>query len=152
MRYGIRSLAALGLVALLVPVAAVAKDVRVEGPAVVTGAGHVGGELELALGEGQRPVRIDGRAGYVGVLDLAGDLKLRCGKGRLQQQETPTGTAYRCAGRRPGSLILLGSHFAFRGFLTRYRIQLPAGASGSLHGRFERGGQRPDVQVDGEVP
>ena len=35
MRFGIRTIAALGLVALLVPVAAVAKDARVTGPSAV---------------------------------------------------------------------------------------------------------------------
>ena len=165
MQVGIRTIAAAALVALLVPVAAVAKDVRVEGPAVVTGAGYFGGELELAGTDGQRPVRVVGGAGYIGVLDLRGDLKLRClGKGRVQKQQTPNGTVYRCAGRRGGEIVLLGSHFTFRGFLTRYRVQLPAGATGTLHGRFaDRGEQqegrqrRPDpasapTRDEGEIP
>ena len=101
MRYGIRIIAALGLVALLVPVAAVAKDARVTGPAALVGAGYYGGELELAMEEGQRPVKLAARAGYIGVLDLAGDLKIRCvGTGRLQKQETENGIVYRCAGRQ----------------------------------------------------
>ena len=99
MRYGIRIIAALGLVALLVPVAAVAKDARVKGPSALVGAGYFGGELELASADGQRPVKIDARAGYIGVLDLAGDLKIRCsGLGRVQKQETESGIVYRCAG------------------------------------------------------
>ena len=101
MRYGIRIIAALGLVALLVPVAAVAKDARVKGPSALVGAGYFGGELELAIEDGQRPVKIAARAGYIGVLDLGGDLKIRCiGKGRVQKQETEQGMVYRCAGRR----------------------------------------------------
>jgi hypothetical protein len=142
MQVGIRTIAAAALVALLVPVAAVAKDAKVKGPAVVTGAGYFGGELELSEEDGQRPVRILGGAGYIGVLDLGGDLKLRClGKGRVQKQETPKGMVYRCAGRRGGEIVLLGSHFTFRGFLTRYRVQLPAGAAGTLHGRFVQDGE-----------
>ena len=137
MRYGIRIIAALGLVALLVPVAAVAKDARVKGPSALVGAGYFGGELELASADGQRPVKIDARAGYIGVLDLAGDLKIRCsGPGRVQKQETENGIVYRCAARQGGQVILLGSHFTFRGFATHYKALLPAGASGTWHGRF----------------
>jgi hypothetical protein len=137
MRYGIRIFAALCLVALLVPVAAVAKDARVQGPAVLKGAGWFGGELQLAMEDGQRPVRILGGAGHIGVLDLGGDLKIRCtGKGRVQSRETDSGTVYTCAGRRGGEIVLLGSHFKFRGFSPRYLVKLPAGASGSFHGRF----------------
>src|SRR5688500_15982037 len=117
MRYGIRIIAALGLVALLVPVAAVAKDARVKGPAALVGAGYFGGELELAMEDGERPVRILGRAGYIGVLDLGGDLKIRCvgpgqmKQGRVQKKETDAGMVYSCAGRRGGQVILLGSPF-----------------------------------------
>ena len=143
MRFGIRTIAALGLVALLVPVAAVAKDARVTGPSALVGAGYYGGELELAAADGQRPVKLVARAGYIGVLDLAGDLKLRCiGTGRVQKQETENGTVYRCAGRKGGEVVLLGSHFTFRGFATHYRAMLPAGASGSWHGRFVVRGER----------
>lgn len=137
MQVSMRTIAAAALVALLVPVAAVAKDARVKGPTALVGAGYFGGELELAPGEGQRPVKIAGRAGYIGVLDLGGDLEVRClGKGRVQKQETENGMVYRCAGRRGGQVILLGSHFKLRGFATHYRVLLPAGASGSFHGRF----------------
>ena len=150
MRYGIRIIAALGLVALLVPVAAVAKDARVQGPSALVGAGYYGGELELALEDGQRPVKIAARGGgYIGVLDLGGDLKIRCvGKGRVQKQETEQGMIYRCAGRQGGHVFLLGSHFTFRGFATRYNATLPAGTSGTWHGRFvvrgeNSAGERP---------
>ena len=81
----------------------------------------------------------------------------------MQKEQTPNGTVYRCAGRRGGEVVLLGSHFTFRGFLTRYRLQLPAGASGTLHGRFVEQGERRDGQRrpapapapardDGEIP
>lgn len=137
MHFSIRTIAAAALVALLVPVAAVAKDVSVKGPTALVGAGYFGGELELAMEDGQRPVRIAGRAGYIGVLDVAGDLKIRCtGKGRVQKKETENGVVYFCAGRQGGQVILLGSHFKFRGFATHYRALLPAGAAGSFHGRF----------------
>jgi hypothetical protein len=137
MQIGIRTIAAAALVALLVPVAAVAKDARVKGPTAIAGAGYFGGELELAIEDGQRPVRILGGAGYLGVLDVAGDLQLRCpGKGRVQKHETRNGTVHRCAGRQGGQIVLLGSHVVFRGFLTRYRMQVPTGAAGTFHGRF----------------
>jgi hypothetical protein len=138
MRFDVRILITACLVALLVPVAAVAKDAMdaqdVQGPSAVFGAGHFGGELELAGEDGQRPVRIQGRAGYIGVLDLGGDLKIRClGKGRVQKAETEAGMVYRCAGRG-GQVVLLGSHFKFRGFAMRYRALVPEGASGSWQG------------------
>jgi len=136
MHVSIRTIAAAALVALLVPVAAVAKDARVKGPTALVGAGYFGGELEMAMEDGQRPVRIAGRAGYIGVLDVGGDLKIRCaGKGRVQKKETENGVVYFCAGQG-GQVILLGSHFKFRGFATHYRALLPAGVAGSFHGRF----------------
>ena len=155
MQVSIRTLAVTALVALLVPVAAVAKDARVKGPATLVGAGYFGGELELASADGQRPVRLVGRAGYVGVLDLAGDLKVRClGTGRTQKQETRDGAVYSCAGRQGVEVLLLGSHFRFRGFATHYKAFLPAGASGTFHGRYVVGGERapkPARETD-EIP
>ena len=137
MHVSIRIIAAAALVALLVPVAAVAKDAKVKGPTALVGAGYFGGELEMAMEDGQRPVRIAGRAGYIGVLDIGGDLKIRCvGTGRVQKKETDNGVVYFCAGRQGGQVILLGSHFKFRGFATHYRALLPAGVTGSFHGRF----------------
>ena len=139
MHVSIRTIAAAALVALLVPVAAVAKDAKdanVKGPTVLVGAGFFGGELELAMADGQKPVRIAGRAGYVGVLDIGGDLKVRCnGTGRVKKTETENGVVYFCAGRG-GQMVALGSHFKFRGFAAHYRALLPAGATGSFHGRF----------------
>jgi hypothetical protein len=151
MQVSIRTIAAAALVALLVPVAAVAKDARVKGPAALVGAGHFGGELELAMADGQRPVRLVGRAGYVGVLDLGGDLKIRClGTGRVQKQETPNGMVYRCAGRQGGQVILLGSHFTFRGFAAHYKALLPAGANGTFHGRYVVRGEADEGRMTPE--
>jgi hypothetical protein len=145
MQVSIRIIAAAALVALLVPVAAVAKDAKVKGPATLVGAGYFGGELELAMEDGQRPVQIAGRAGYIGVLDVAGDLRIRCaGKGRVQKQATENGTVYFCAGRQGGKVTLLGSHFKFRGFATHYRALLPAGVAGTFRGRFARAGEQPE--------
>ena len=151
MQVSMRTIAAAALVSLLVPVAAVAKDAKVTGPSVLVGAGYFGGELELAMADGQRPVRILGRAGYIGVLDVGGDLKIRCtGTGHVQKRETDAGVVYSCAGRRGGEVVLLGSHFKFRGFATRYQAQVPAGATGSFHGRYvvrgEAGGERQGTE------
>lgn len=136
MQVSIRTIAATALVALLVPVAAVAKDAKIEGPMAVAGAGFFGGELEMASTGEQRPFRITGRGGYVGFLDLAGDLKVRCaGKGRVQKQETDAGVVYLCKGR-VGQAVAIGSHFKLRGYALRYRAVFPAGTTGSFHGRF----------------
>ena len=94
-----KMIVAAALVALLVPVAAVAKDANVSGPAKLVGKGFFGGEFTMAATENQRPVRIAARAGYVGILDLGGDLKVRCtGKGRVTRKTTEQGTVYLCAG------------------------------------------------------
>lgn len=152
MQVSIRTIAVTALVALLVPVAAVAKDAKVEGPSALVGAGYFGGELEQALADGQRPVKIAARAGYIGVLDLGGDLKIRClGTGRMQKHETEKGMVYRCTGRQGGHVILLGSHFTFRGFAKRYKATLPAGTSGTWHGRFVVRGEN-DGSGAGERP
>lgn len=127
---------AAALAALLVPVAAVAKEASIEGPMAVAGSGFFGGELEMATGDEQRPVRIKGIGGYVGFLDLAGDLKVRCaGKGRVHKKETEEGVVYLCAGRG-GQAVARGSHFKLRGFALRYRALFPAGVTGTLNGRF----------------
>lgn len=132
----IKTVAAVAFVALLVPVAAVAKEAKVNGPAALAGTGFFGGELEMAMADGQRPVRINGAGGYVGILDLGGDLKVRCvGQGRAKVKETEQGKVYMCAGRG-GQATILGSHFKFRGFANRYRAMFPAGVTGSFHGRF----------------
>jgi hypothetical protein len=137
MQFSIRTIAAAAVVALLVPVAAVAKDAKIEGPMAIAGAGFFGGELEMAAAEKQRPVHISARGGgYVGFLDLAGDLKVRCGGlGRVQKQETDAGVVYLCKGRA-GQVLVRGSHFTFRGQAGRYRAVFPRGTTGVFHGRF----------------
>ncbi len=140
----IKTIVATALVALLVPVAAGAKEARVSGPAALVGQGFFGGELTMAMAEGQRPVRIAGAGGYVGILDLGGNLKVRClGKGRIQKKETEQGAVYVCAGRG-GQVVVLGSHFKFRGYAEHYRVLLPAGVAGSFHGRFMRAGEQSE--------
>ena len=90
--------------------------------------------------DGQRPVKLAARAGYIGVLDLGGDLKIRCvGTGRVQKQETENGIVYRCAGRKGGEVVLLGSHFTFRGFAT----QLQRDAAGGSERHLARPLRRP---------
>jgi len=132
----IKTVAAVAFVALLVPVAAVAKEAKVNGPTALAGTGFFGGELEMAMADGQRPVRINGAGGYVGILDLGGDLKVRCvGQGRAKVKETEQGKVYLCAGRG-GQATILGSRFKFRGFANRYRAMFPAGVTGSFRGRF----------------
>ena len=130
-----KMIVAAALVALLLPVAAVAKDANVSGPAKLVGKGFFGGEFTMAATDAQRPVRIAARAGYVGILDLGGDLKVRCtGKGRVTRKTTEEGTVYLCAG--PGGVAVLGSHFKFRGFAAAYHVLIPAGVRGVFHGRF----------------
>ena len=129
----IRTIAAVALVALLVPVAAVAKETAIEGPQTLAGRGHFGGEIQLANGEGQRPVALAGRIGHVGFLDLGGDLRVTCaGKGRVVITKTHEGAVYLCRGS--GRALAKGSHFKLRGLARVYRIRFPEGASGVFHG------------------
>ena len=124
------------LLALALPASAVAKQNEIKGPAILAGTAFVGGELTMASLDEQRPFVFRGRAGYIGFLDLAGDLKVRCaGKGEVRSKETDKGRVYICMGRG-GVAQALGSHFRFRGFAMRYRIHVPAGASGEIHGRY----------------
>jgi hypothetical protein len=145
MQVSIRTIAAAAVVALLVPVAAVAKDAKIEGPMAVAGAGFFGGELEMAAAEKQRPVHISARGGgYIGVLDLAGDLKVRCGGlGRVQKQRTEAGAVYFCKGRA-GQVLVRGSHFKFRGQAGHYRAVFPRGTTGTFNGRFVQCAQGED--------
>jgi hypothetical protein len=147
-----KTIVAAALVALLVPIAAVAKDANVSGPAKLAGKGFFGGELTMASTADQRPVRIAGRGGYVGILDLGGDLKVRCtGKGRVHKKQTEEGTVYLCAGRA-GAAVVLGSHFKFRGFAAVYRVLIPAGVSGTFHGRFVQCGEDEATCGQAEKP
>ena len=125
------------LLALALPASAVAKQNEIKGPAILAGTAFVGGgELTMESLDEQRPVVFRGRAGYVGFLDLAGDLTVRCaGKGEARSKETDKGRVFICMGRG-GVAQALGSHFRFRGFAMRYRIHVPAGASGEIHGRY----------------
>lgn len=124
------------LLALALPATATAKQGEIKGPAKLAGAAFVGGELTMASLDEQRPVSFRGRGGYVGFLDLAGDLKVRCaGKGEARSKETDKGRVFMCMGRG-GVAQALGSHFRFRGFAIRYRILVPEGASGTIHGRY----------------
>ncbi len=124
------------LFALALPATATAKQQELKGPATLAGAAFVGGELTMASLDEQRPLTFRGRAGYVGFLDLAGDLKVRCaGTGEAKSKETDRGRVYMCMGRG-GVAQAVGSHFRFRGFALRYRIQVPEGAGGEIHGRY----------------
>lgn len=124
------------LLALALPASAAAKQNEIKGPATLAGAAFVGGELSMTSLDEQRPFAFQGRAGYVGFLDLAGDLKVRCaGKGEARSKETDKGRVFMCMGRG-GVAQALGSHFRFRGFALRYRILVPEGVSGEIHGRY----------------
>lgn len=145
------------LLALALPATAAAKQGEINGPAKLVGVAFVGGELTMASLDEQRPVAFQGRGGYVGFLDLAGDLKVRCaGKGEARSKETDKGRVFMCMGRG-GVAQALGSHFRFRGFALRYRLLVPEGASGTVHGRYVvcgDGGERAEracsAGADGE--
>ncbi len=149
MQVKVRTFAACALlVLLLVPAAAGASKLEVNGPLTLVGKGYFGGELKLELGEGQRPVRIAGRSGYVGFLDLGGDLKVRClGRARVAKHESEQGMVYLCKGTTVQAVVL-GSHFKFRGAARRFAIKLPAGASGTLNGEFGRDGAESREQPE----
>jgi hypothetical protein len=137
----IKTVAAVALVALLVPVAAVAKETTIAGPQTLGGTGYFGGELTMT--SDARPVKLVGRIDYVGVLDLGGDLRVACaGTGRVTRTRTANGVVHLCRGS--GQLLATVSHFVFRGLAGQYRAFFPAGVTGVF--RHEGGGRAATPQ------
>lgn len=120
---------ALVLAALVLPAAAAAKTLDVEGPLTLKGQGQLRGELETANPARTRPVVLGGSAGVVRFVDLAGDLRVQCaGRSRA-------GKVYTC---RLGVMRarLHGSHFRLALSARMYGMRLPEGVAGTLHGTF----------------
>jgi hypothetical protein len=122
--------------ALLVPVAALATPLEVDGPASVTGQGAVRGALHSA--EGPATVSFRLRAGMIRVTGSSQSLEVECtGRGvRTGTRQNRRLKIVVCKGH--GLLVQVTSQrFRFGALARKYAIQIPEGVSGTLNGRFD---------------
>jgi hypothetical protein len=123
--------------ALLVPVAALATPLEVDGPASVTGQGVVRGALHSPDGSATVSFRV--RAGMIRVTGSSQNLDVACtGRGvRIGTRQNRRLKIVVCKGR--GLLVqVTSSRFHFGANARKYGIQIPDGVSGRLNGRFDR--------------
>jgi hypothetical protein len=123
--------------ALLVPVAALATPLEVEGPASVSGQGAVRGALHSPDGPATVSFRL--RAGMIRITGSSRNLDVACtGRGvRTGTRQNRRLKVVICKGR--GLLVQVTStRFHFGAVARRYGIQIPEGVSGVLNGRFDR--------------
>lgn len=145
-----KSLPLLVLAALLVPAAAHAKKVEVNGPASIQGRGPVHGGFHA---ESPATVNFRFRAAIVRVTGKADDLKVSCEGARVKKLERSNRRGLKvvvCKGRGL-AVAVTATRFRF-GARSRpaYGIQVPEGMSGVLYGHFRRGGDaaRPARPAD----
>jgi hypothetical protein len=121
------------LAALLVPAAALAKSIEVDGPASLQGRGGVRGALH-----GERAATVDLRmaGGLIRVTGAAGNLAVRCAGRNVKQAlrshrrlETVV-----CKARGPMLVAITSKRFRFGAKSRAFGIQIPEGISGTLYG------------------
>jgi hypothetical protein len=141
-----KSLPLLVLAALLVPAAAQANKLEVNGPASITGRGNVHGGLHAAS---PATVNFRFRAAVIRVTGKADDLKVSCEGARIKKLERSNRRGLKlvvCKGR---GLAVAVTATRFR-FAARsrgaYGIQVPEGMSGVLYGHFGRGEDAPPAR------
>lgn len=131
-----KSLPLLVLAALLVPAAAQATKLEIEGPASILGRGPVHGGLHA---ESPATVNLRFRAAVVRVTGKADDLKVTCNGRRAKTLERTNRRGLKVVGCIGRGLEVAITATRFR-FAARsrgaYGIQIPAGMSGVLHGNF----------------
>jgi hypothetical protein len=122
--------------ALLVPVAALATPLEVDGPASVSGQGAVRGALHSA--EGSATVSFRLRAGMIRVTGSSQDLAVECtGRGlRTGTRQNRRLKIVVCKGRGLVAKVT-SSRFRFGALARKYGIQVPDGVSGVLNGSFD---------------
>jgi hypothetical protein len=147
-----KTLPLLVLAALLVPAAALAKKVEVNGPATIHGRGPVRGGLHA---ESQATVNFRFRAALIRVVGKADDLQVTCEGARVRKFERANRRGLKviiCKGR---ALHVAVTATRFR-FAARsrgaYGIQIPEGVSAVLYGHFRRAEAPPadDEAVDAD--
>jgi hypothetical protein len=124
---------AVALAALLVPAAALAKSIEVEGPASLAGRGGVRGALH---GERAATVNLRMAGGLIRVTGAAGGLEVRCTGRKVRQASR----AHRrietlvCKARGPMLVAITSKRFRFAVQSRAFSIEVPEGLSGTLHG------------------
>jgi len=128
------------LAALLVPAAALAKSIEVDGPASLGGRGGVRGALH---GEQAATVNLRMAGGLIRVTGAAGNLEVRCA-GRKVKQASRTHRRLEtvvCKARGPMLVAITSKRFRFGAKSRAFSIQVPEGLSGMLHGNLRLVGQ-----------
>lgn len=134
------------LAALLVPAAALAKSIEVNGPASLGGRGGVRGALH---GDQAATVNLRMAGGLIRVTGAAGDLAVRC-TGRKVKQGSRTHRRLEmvvCKARGPMLVAITSKRFRFGAKSRMFSIQVPEGLSGTLHGNLRLIG-RPPVEEE----
>ena len=137
---------AVAVAALLVPAAALAKSIEVEGPASLGGRGGVRGTLH---GERAVTVKLRMAGGLIRVTGAAGGLDVRC-TGRKVKQGSRTHRRLEtvvCKARGPMLVAITSKRFRFGAKSRAFSIQVPEGLSGKLHGNLRPIG-RPSVEEE----
>jgi hypothetical protein len=153
-----KSLPLLVLAALLVPAAAHAKKVEVNGPASIHGRGPVHGGFHA---ESPATVNFRFRAAMIRVTGKADDLKVTCEGARVKKLERSNRRGLKivvCKGRGL-AVAVTATRFRFAArSRAAYGIQVPEGMSGVLYGHFRRDGEaaaqpeRPADEAPAEEP
>jgi hypothetical protein len=124
---------AVALAALLVPAAALAKSIEVEGSVSFAGRGGVRGALH-----GERPATVNLRmsGGHLQVTGAAAGLEVRCA-GRCVQQVSRGNRRIEtvvCKARGPMLVAITSKRFRFGVKSRAFSLEIPEGLSGTLHG------------------
>jgi hypothetical protein len=134
------------LAALLVPTAALARSLEVEGPASFAGRGGVRGALH---GEQAATVNLRLAGGLIRVTGAARNLAVRCA-GRKVKQGARIHRRVKtvvCKARGPMLVAITSARFRFGAKSRAFTIQVPEGLSGMLHGNLRPIG-RPPVEEE----
>lgn len=126
---------AVALAALLVPAAALAKSVEVQGPASLAGRGGVRGALH---GEEPGTVQVRMTRGQLRVVGAAGDLEVTCEGRSVKQGSRSNGRleTVLCVSRGPMTASITSKRFRLGLQARAFSIQVPEGLSGTLHGNL----------------
>lgn len=136
------------LAALLVPTAALARSLEVDGPASFAGRGGVRGALH-----GEQAATVDLRlaGGLIRVTGAARTLAVRC-TGRKVKQAARVHRRLKtvvCKARGPMLVAITSKRFHFGAKSRAFGIQIPEGISGTLYGNLRLIGRtRPPVEEE----
>jgi hypothetical protein len=135
------------LAALLVPTAALARSLEVDGPASLAGRGGVRGALH---GEQAATVNLRLAGGLVRVTAAARNLEVRC-IGRKVKQAARVHRRLKtvvCKARGPMLVAITSKRFHFGAKSRAFTIQVPEGLSGTLHGNLRSTGPPPAEEAE----